>query len=93
MIVCLESLAKRQLSGADANRRTILEDEGAGTWTTVACTGNDESNIMAVEARELGAVSNMCVVGRPDYANVVGKLGIDCSEEGCDSTPNSGLPK
>ncbi|TWU33007.1 Trk system potassium transporter TrkA [Novipirellula artificiosorum] len=64
---------------ANANRRSILEDEGAGTVDYfVACTGNDESNIMAgVEARELGASRVMCVVGRPDYANVVGKLGID----------------
>ena len=64
---------------ANANRRSILEDEGAGTVDYfVACTGNDESNIMAgVEARELGAARVMCVVGRPDYANVVGKLGID----------------
>ncbi len=64
---------------ANANRRSILEDEGAGNVDYfVACTGNDESNIMAgVEARELGASRVMCVVGRPDYANVVGKLGID----------------
>ena len=64
---------------ANANRRTILEDEGAGTVDYfVACTGSDESNIMAgVEARELGSKNVMCVVGRPDYANVVGKLGID----------------
>jgi trk system potassium uptake protein TrkA len=57
----------------------VLEDEGGGTVDFfVACTGNDESNIMAgVEARELGAARVMCVVGRPDYANVVGKLGID----------------
>lgn len=64
---------------ANANRRSVLEDEGAGKVNYfVACTGNDESNIMAgVEARELGASRVMCVVGRPDYANVVGKLGID----------------
>jgi trk system potassium uptake protein TrkA len=64
---------------ANANRRSVLEDEGGGTADYfVACTGNDESNIMAgVEARELGAGRVMCVVGRPDYANVVGKLGID----------------
>jgi trk system potassium uptake protein TrkA len=64
---------------ANANRRSVLEDEGGGTVDYfVACTGNDESNIMAgVEARELGAGRVMCVVGRPDYANVVGKLGID----------------
>lgn len=64
---------------ANANRRSILEDEGAGTVDYfLACTGDDENNIMAgVEARELGASRVMCVVGRPDYANVVGKLGID----------------
>ncbi len=64
---------------ANANRRSVLEDEGCGTADYfVACTGSDESNIMAgVEARELGAARVMCVVGRPDYANVVGKLGID----------------
>jgi trk system potassium uptake protein TrkA len=64
---------------ANANRRSVLEDEGGGTVDYfVACTGNDESNIMAgVEARDLGAARVMCVVGRPDYANVVGKLGID----------------
>ena len=72
-------LPKATVIHANANRRTILEDEGAGTVDYfVACTGNDESNIMAgVEARELGANRVMGVVGRPDYANVVGKLGID----------------
>ena len=64
---------------ANANRRSVLEDEGGGTVDYfVGCTGNDENNIMAgVEAREVGASRVMCVVGRPDYANVVGKLGID----------------
>jgi len=64
---------------ANANRRSVLEDEGAGTVDFfVACSGNDESNIMAcVEARELGAARVMSIVGRPDYANVVAKLGID----------------
>ena len=64
---------------ANANRRSVLEDEGGGTVDYfVACTGIDESNIMAgVEARELGASRVMAVVDRPDYANVVGKLGID----------------
>ena len=66
---------------ANANRRSVLEDEGGGTVDYfVACTGSDENNIMAcVEARELGASRVMAVVGRPDYANVVGKLGIDCA--------------
>jgi len=72
-------LPKVTIVHANANRRSILEDEGGGTVDYfVACTGSDESNIMAgVEAREIGAARVMCIVGRPDYANVVGKLGID----------------
>ena len=64
---------------ANANRRSVLEDEGGGSADYfVACTGSDENNIMAcVEARELGSRRVLAVVGRPDYANVVGKLGID----------------
>ena len=78
-----ELMAKRLPSvtvvNANANRRSVLEDEGGGTVDYfIACTGSDENNIMAgVEARELGASRVMAVVGRPDYANVVGKLGID----------------
>lgn len=78
-----ELMAKRlpnvTVVNANANRRSVLEDEGGGTVDYfVACTGSDENNIMAgVEARELGASRVMAVVGRPDYANVVGKLGID----------------
>jgi trk system potassium uptake protein TrkA len=30
-----------------------------------------------VEAREIGAKKIMAIVGRPDYASIVGKLGID----------------
>ena len=45
---------------------------------TEHCTGDDESNIMAgVEAKELGAKKVLSVVGRPDYANIMGKIGID----------------
>ncbi len=64
---------------ADAQRRVSLEEERVGRADVfVACTGEDEDSIMAcVEARELGAKTIMCVVSRPDYANVVGKLGID----------------
>ncbi len=64
---------------ADATRRSVLEEERVGSADVfVACTGDDENNIMAgVEAREIGAKKIMALVGRPDYANVVGKLGID----------------
>ena len=64
---------------ADATRSAVLEEERVGSADVfVACMGNDENNIMAgVEAREIGAKKIMAIVGRPDYANVVGKLGID----------------
>ncbi len=63
----------------DATRRNVLEEERVGSADVfVACTGDDEDNIMAgVEAREIGAKTIMAIVGRPDYGNVVGKLGID----------------
>lgn len=63
----------------DAQHRATLEEEHVGGADVfVACTGDDEDNIMAcVEARELGAKQIMCIVSRPDYANVVAKLGID----------------
>ena len=63
----------------DATRRAVLEEERVGSADVfVACTGDDENNIMAgVEARDIGAKRIMAIVGRPDYANVVGKLGID----------------
>jgi trk system potassium uptake protein TrkA len=64
---------------ANATRRSVLEEERVGAADVfVACMGDDEENIMAsVEARELGTKSVMAIVHRPDYANVVGKLGID----------------
>jgi trk system potassium uptake protein TrkA len=64
---------------ADATRRDVLEEERVGQLDIfVACTGDDENNIMScVEARDLGAKKIMAVISRPDYAKVVGKLGID----------------
>lgn len=73
------SLRRVTVVQADATRHSVLEEERVGSADVfVACTGNDENNIMAgVEAREIGAKQIMGIVGRPDYANVVGKLGID----------------
>ena len=64
---------------ADAQRRASLEEERVGNADVfVASTGDDEDNIMAcIEAKELGAKTIMAVVSRPDYANVVAKLGIN----------------
>lgn len=73
------NLPKTTVVHADATRKQVLEEERVGSADVfVACTGDDENNIMAgVEAREIGAKQIMAIVGRPDYANVVNKLGID----------------
>ncbi len=72
-------LKRATVVNADVQRRASMEEERVGSADVfVACTGDDEDNIMAcVEARELGAKSILSIVSRPDYANVVGKLGID----------------
>lgn len=64
---------------ADATRKSTLEEERVGGCDYfVACTGHDENNIMAgLEAKELGAKHIMAIVGRPDYASIVKRLGID----------------
>lgn len=63
----------------DATRSSNLEEERVGSADAfIACTGDDETNIVAaVEAGDIGAKMVMSLVGRPDYAQVVRKLGID----------------
>ncbi len=74
-----EHLEHATVVHADIQRRVSLEEERVGSADIfVACTGDDEDNIMAcVEARELGVKRIMAIINRVDYANVVGKLGID----------------
>ncbi len=61
------------------NRQDLEENQIDQADAFIACTGDDENNIMAaVEAKELGAKLVFAVVARPDYAVVVRKLGIDC---------------
>lgn len=64
---------------ADAMRKVTLEEERVGACDYfVACMGHDENNIMAgLEAKDLGAKQIMAIVGRPDYAEILGRLGID----------------
>lgn len=73
------NLKRSTVVHSDSTRRSNLEEERVGSADVfVGCMGDDENNIMAgVEARELGAETIMAIVGRPDYANVVAKLGIN----------------
>ncbi|PHR91944.1 MAG: Trk system potassium transporter TrkA [Blastopirellula sp.] len=64
---------------ADATQKAVLDEERVNTaHVFIACTGDDENNIMAcVEAMEIGTPNSMAIVQRPDYANIVNKLGIN----------------
>jgi trk system potassium uptake protein TrkA len=61
------------------NHGENLEEQRVGTADVfVACTDDDEDNMMmGVKANDLGAKQVMSVIGRPDYARVIGRLGID----------------
>lgn len=74
-----QKLKKTTVVFGDARRRDVLDEQRVGNADVfIACAGDDENNIMAcVEAGELGAKFLAAVVDQPDYANVVGKLGID----------------
>ncbi len=63
----------------DARRRENLEEQRVGNADVfVACTGDDEDNMMlGVEADDLGADQIMTVIDRPDYCSITQKLGIN----------------
>jgi len=62
----------------DGTSKTVQEEERVDSADVfVACTGDDENNIIAaVEAAEIGSSRVMAVVSRPDYASIVERLGI-----------------
>ncbi len=72
----LESTSVIHAIGTDPEN---LEEQRVGhTDIFVACTGDDEDNLMlGVKASDLGAKQVMSVIGRPDYASVTSRLGID----------------
>ena len=74
-----ERLSQSTVIHADVTRRSEMEEARVGKADVfVAATGRDEDNIVCgVEARELGAKIILGVVRRPDYANVLEKLGIN----------------
>jgi len=63
----------------NAKRREVLEEERIETADFfVACTGEDEVNMMmSVAAKDLGAKKVLAVIGRPDYSRITEKIGID----------------
>ena len=76
-----ERLATSTVLRADATRRSQLEEARVGTADVfVAATGHDEDNIVCgVEANEMGCPRILSVVRRPDYSDVLTKVGIEQS--------------
>ena len=74
-----ELLSSTTVLQADATRQTQMREARVGKADVfVAATGHDEDNIVCgVEARELGCARILSVVRRPDYANVLSRVGID----------------
>ena len=72
-------LDKATVIKGDASGRDFLEELRVGTADVfVACTGDDEVNMMlGVEASDLGAKQVLALIGKPDYESVLGRLGID----------------
>ncbi|GMU94296.1 MAG: hypothetical protein AMXMBFR4_33540 [Candidatus Hydrogenedentota bacterium] len=72
-------LKKAKVVCRDATTRVALEQEHVDRADVfVACTSDDERNIMAsVLAKEVGASLTITVVHQPDFAPLVRKLGID----------------
>ena len=74
-----EQLTATTVLKADATRRSQMEEAHVGAADVfVAATGRDEDNIVCgVEARGMGCKRIMSVVRRPDYIDVLSRLGID----------------
>ena len=73
-----EQLDTSTVLNADATRRSQLEEARVGTASVfVACPGHDADNIVCgVEANEMGCPRILSVVRRPDYSDVLAKVGI-----------------
>ncbi len=64
---------------ADVTKQSEMAEARVGQADVfVSCLGRDEDNIVCgVEAKEVGCQRILSVIRRPDYANVLEKLGID----------------
>lgn len=72
-------LEKTSIIHSTATDAEVLEEHRVGsTDVFVATTGDDEDNLMlGVRASDLGAKEVFALIGRPDYASIVQRLGID----------------
>lgn len=76
-----KTLPRSTVICCDTRKRIHLEEQHVGTADMfIACMGEDEDNLLAcVEASSIGTPSIMAVVNRPDYTNIIERLGINVS--------------
>lgn len=74
-----ESLTKTHVIQGDVTNRYFMEEERLNLCNVfIAITGDEETNIMSsLLAKELGVKNCITRVKRPDYAEVIEKVGID----------------
>ena len=66
------------LNGDGTNLAFLKEERIDNADFFIGTTGSDETNILsAMQAKDLGVNKVMVVIRRPDYANIVEKMGID----------------
>ena len=66
------------LNGDGTNLEFLKEERIDNADFFIGTTGSDETNILsAMQAKDLGVNKVMVVIRRPDYANIVEKMGID----------------
>ena len=72
-------LESTSVVNADATVREVLEEERVESADFfVACTGDDEANMMlSVGAKDIGANEVLAVIARPDYGRIIDRIGID----------------
>ena len=72
-------LKKTVVVNANASSRDdLMEHRVCNADFFVACTGEDDTNMMqCVEAKEQGVDKILTVIGKRDYLNLASKLGID----------------
>lgn len=71
--ICSASLKKSMVISGSALDRAVLEEIGVTPETAiVACTGNDENNIIAcLLARKLGAPLGIALISNPQYVPII----------------------
>jgi trk system potassium uptake protein TrkA len=77
--ILADALPHATILNGDATSLAFLNEERIGNADVfITTSSSDEANIMgAIQAKNLGVQKVMVVIHRPDYANLMEKIGID----------------